>query len=62
MRLAIYVLGVQKVQFAGDYPYEDLHTGVKRMMNATINEAERRAIFDTNATTFWNLPLAVRVP
>ncbi len=62
LRLAIDVLGVDKVQFAGDYPYEDVHTGVKRMMNANINEAERRAIFDTNATTFWNLPPAVRVP
>lgn len=62
LRLAIDVLGIDKVQFAGDYPYEDVHAGVQRMMTAKITEAERRAIFDTNATTFWNLPPAVKVP
>lgn len=39
LRLAIDVLGVDKVQFAGDYPYEDVHTGVKRMMNAPFASA-----------------------
>jgi len=62
LRLAIDVLGIDKVQFAGDYPYEDVHAGVQRMMTAKITEAERRAIFDTNATAFWKLPPAVKAP
>jgi 2,3-dihydroxybenzoate decarboxylase len=62
LRLAIDVLGIDRVQFAGDYPYEDVHAGVQRMMTAKITEAERRAIFDTNATTFWKLPPAVKAP
>jgi hypothetical protein len=32
------------------------------MMTAKITEAERRAIFDTNATAFWKLPAAVKAP
>lgn len=56
LRLAIDVLGVERIQFAGDHPYEDVKAGVDFLNAAPITEAERAAIFETNALRFWNLP------
>ena len=55
LRLAISVLGVERIQFAGDFPYEDVRAGVDFLKNAKITDAERRAIFETNATRYWRL-------
>jgi 5-carboxyvanillate decarboxylase len=55
LRLAISVLGVERIQFAGDFPYEDVRAGVDFLNNAKISDAERRAIFETNATHYWRL-------
>lgn len=55
LRLAIDVLGVDKIQFAGDYPYEDVREGVEFLDNAPISDDERRAIYETNAVCFWGL-------
>ena len=55
LRLSIEELGVERVQFAGDYPYEDVRAGVDFIEQADITEAERKAIFETNAVRFWGL-------
>ena len=55
LRLAIDTLGIDRIQFAGDYPYEDVAAGVKFIETAQITPDERRAIFETNAVRYWNL-------
>ena len=55
LRLAIDTLGIDKIQFAGDYPYEDVHAGVAFLESAKITPDERRAIFETNAVRYWKL-------
>jgi 5-carboxyvanillate decarboxylase len=56
LRLAIDVLGIERVQFAGDYPFEDAGAGVKFIETAKISDDERKAIFEDNAVNFWGLP------
>jgi len=55
LRLSIDVLGVERIQFAGDYPYEDVRGGVDFLNQAKITDAERQAIFDTNAANYWGI-------
>lgn len=56
LRLAIDVLGVERIQFAGDFPFEDVKEGVDFLESAKVSGAERKAIFETNAVNFWKLP------
>lgn len=56
LRLAIDVLGVERIQFAGDYPYENVREGVDFLDATPIAEEHRRAIYETNAMRFWGLP------
>ena len=58
LRLALDALGVERIQFAGDYPYENVRDGVNFIEAAGLSAAERSAIFDTNATAYWGLPPA----
>lgn len=57
LRLAIDVLGVDRIQFASDYPYENAGDGVRALENAKISDEERVAIFETNAMKYWGLDL-----
>lgn len=56
LRLAIDTLGVDRIQFAADYPYEDVAEGVSFLDGAAITDDERRAIYADNAVRFWDLP------
>lgn len=56
LRLAIDVLGVDRIQFAGDYPFEDVEAGVDFLEGTPISAEQRSAIFETNAVAFWDLP------
>lgn len=58
LRLAIDVLGVERIQFAGDYPYENVREGVDFLDATPIPDEHRRAIYETNAMRFWDLPPA----
>lgn len=57
LRLAIDVLGVERIQFAADYPYENARNGVRALESANITEEERKLIFETNAIKYWGLNL-----
>ena len=49
---------MERIQFAGDYPYENVRAGVDLIEAADLSAAERSAIFDTNTTAYWGLPPA----
>jgi 5-carboxyvanillate decarboxylase len=49
LRLSIDVLGVDKIMFAADYPYEDDAEGVQFMHDADLSSDERAAICFGNA-------------
>lgn len=55
LRLAIDVLGAERIQFAGDFPFEDVKAGVEFLEGAKITPDERKAIFENNAVRFWGL-------
>ena len=57
LRLAIDVLGIERIQFAADYPYENAGDGVRSLENSDLNEAERMSIFETNASKYWGINL-----
>jgi len=56
LRHVIDVLGVERVKFAGDYPYEDVREGIDFLDGAPISDEDRRAIYETNAVRSWGLP------
>lgn len=56
LKLAIDVLGVERIQFAGDYPYEDVADAVACLDAAAISSEQRQQIYATNAERFWDLP------
>ena len=49
LRLCLDVLGVERILFAADFPYEDDAEAVRFMDNATVTEDERKQIYETNA-------------
>ena len=55
LRLSIDTLGVERIQFAADYPYENAGAGVQALENANISDQERMSIFETNARNYWGL-------
>ena len=55
LRLSLDELGSERILFAADYPYEDDAEGVRFMDGATITEAERRQIYETNAMRVFRL-------
>lgn len=56
LRHCLDVLGVERILFAADYPYEDDAEAVRFLDGATITAAERRAIYETNAMRVFGLP------
>jgi len=55
LRLAIDVLGIEKVLFAADYPYESVEEAVAFLDGADIKETEREAIYWRNAARIFDL-------
>lgn len=55
LRLALDVLGAERILFAADYPYEDDADAVAWLDKAPITEAERKMIYETNAVRVFGL-------
>lgn len=55
LRLALDVLGAERILFAADYPYEDDADAVAWLDKAPITEAERKMIYETNAQRVFGL-------
>ena len=51
----VRVLGVQRILFAADFPYEDDAEAVRFMDGAEVSEDERRQIYETNARRVFKL-------
>jgi 2,3-dihydroxybenzoate decarboxylase len=49
------VLGVERILFAADFPYEDDAEAVRFMDGAAVTEAEREQIYQTNAERVFKL-------
>ena len=58
LRLSLDVLGVDRILFAADYPYEDDAEAVQFMDAAKVTEAERKQIYETNAVRVFKLGAA----
>ena len=55
LRLSLDVLGVDRILFAADFPYEDDAEAVRFMDGASVTEEERRKIYETNACRVFKL-------
>ena len=55
LRLCLDVLGVERILFAADFPYEDDAEAVRFMDGAQVTEDERRQIYETNARQVFKL-------
>ena len=55
LRLSLDVLGVERILFAADFPYEDDAEAVRFMDGAAVTEAEREQIYQTNAERVFKL-------
>jgi len=49
------VLGVERILFAADFPYEDDAEAVRFMDSAAVTEDERKQIYETNAQRVFKL-------
>lgn len=58
LRLAIDVLGVERILFAADYPYEDDVEGVGFLNTAALTDHERAMIFHINSEKLFGLTAA----
>lgn len=55
LRLCMDVVGVERIMFAADYPYESVEESVQFMDSVEISPAERQAIYSANAERVFNL-------
>jgi 2,3-dihydroxybenzoate decarboxylase len=55
LRLSLDVLGVDRIMFAADYPYESMKEGVEFMDKVNITEEERQKIYSLNAKRVFKL-------
>jgi len=55
LRLCLDVLGVERILFAADFPYEDDAEAVRFMDGAGVTEDERKQIYETNAHRVFKL-------
>ena len=55
LRLSLDVLGVDRILFAADFPYEDDAEAVRFMDGASVTGEERRKIYETNACRVFKL-------
>lgn len=56
LKLSIDVLGVERIMFAADYPYESVEEGVAFMDRVDITSSQRRQIYADNARRVFRLP------
>lgn len=57
LRLALEVLGPDRVMFAADYPYEDPAEAVHFIEQADIDEITRAKLFEGNAAALFGWPI-----
>lgn len=55
LKLALSVLGADKILFAADYPYESMDEAVRGMENSTIDNIEKKKIYQLNAENLFKL-------
>jgi len=55
LRLALDVLGADRVMFAADFPYEDAAEAVRFLNEADMDDATRAKLFQHNATALFGL-------
>ena len=55
LKLSIEVLGVERIMFAADYPYESVAEGVQFMDTVDVTDAQRHAIYAANAERVFKL-------
>jgi 5-carboxyvanillate decarboxylase len=55
LRLCLDVLGVERILFAADFPYEDDAEAVRFMDGADVTADERRQMYETNARRVFKL-------
>ncbi len=55
LRLSLDVLGVDRILFAADFPYEDDAEAVKFMDGASVTEEERKKIYELNSRRVFKL-------
>lgn len=55
LKLSIEVLGIERIMFAADYPYESVEEGVKFLDTVDITEKQRQQIYSTNAERIFKL-------
>jgi 2,3-dihydroxybenzoate decarboxylase len=55
LRLCLDVVGVERILFAVDYPYEDDREAVRFIDEAKVTKEERKMICETNAVRLFNL-------
>jgi 2,3-dihydroxybenzoate decarboxylase len=56
LRLCLDALGVERIMFAADYPYESVEAGVAFMDATPVGEDERARIYAANAEALFGLP------
>jgi len=55
LKLSIEVLGIERIMFAADYPYESVEEGVKFLDDVDITPSQRQAIYSSNAERYFKL-------
>lgn len=55
LKLSIEVLGIDRIMFAADYPYESVEEGVRFLDTVDITDAQRQKIYSTNAERIFRL-------
>jgi 2,3-dihydroxybenzoate decarboxylase len=55
LRLCMEVVGVDRILFAADYPYESVEESVQFMDSVEITSVQRQAIYASNAERVFNL-------
>jgi 2,3-dihydroxybenzoate decarboxylase len=55
LKLSIDVLGVDRIMFAADYPYESVAEGVTFLDSVDITDIQREKIYSKNAERFFKL-------
>jgi 5-carboxyvanillate decarboxylase len=58
LRLALDVLGAERIMFAADYPYESVADSVHFLDHAELTDAQRQQIYADNARRVFRLPQA----
>jgi 5-carboxyvanillate decarboxylase len=55
LQMAVSVMGIDKILFAADYPFEVVRDSVEAMDAMPLAEADKRKIYQTNAERVFAL-------